>query len=431
MMAMLEAFSPPPLLLIEAGSISEYTKEQESNMQSLSLCLHYCQSVVSLSSGSGNFTTTEGGFGKFVAALVRKGKRFYFTPFTEHEFSLYNDRFLKHQGISYKNLTNYNPLLLDALKDVEENESALSIINEIVRKYFASILETLKATNFEWVQDTLDMDLEMLYNASNKFELPKDRLDDYTESWVCAESITYIRKQSDSSFVLDINFPTYFESLRKILYECRDKIEVRSPIIDGLYFEAKVCRRIFELDIVYSKKSESLASQSDLKVLRATFSQHIDHDSGSAVQGLLDGVVHHLRPFHPVIDAVAYAKIDDIPWLFLIQVSTSDYKTHLTKSGVNDLKNTVQGCEKAAADESTTWLQYYQQRVPEEVSATCRHMYVYVSPKEFIEPKAEQLLCTYDLRSNSEEIIDNIYFGCILKDSESARKIDSFAQDFS
>ena len=33
------------------------------------------------------------------------------------------------------------------------------------------------------------------------------------------------------------------------------------------------------------------------------------------VPGLADGILYHLRPGHPVIDAVAFVKVDDTPWL--------------------------------------------------------------------------------------------------------------------
>ncbi len=87
--------------------------------------------------------------------------------------------------------------------------------------------------------------------------------------------------------------------MREMLFDHKNEegIKVHCATIIGMYFEAEICERIRKVDIMYSKK--------DLKVMTAAFTTHVIHSSDSPVKGLLDGVVYHWRPFHPVLDDVA------------------------------------------------------------------------------------------------------------------------------
>ena len=141
---------------------------------------------------------------------------------------------------------------------------------------------SLEKTEFKWVKKSLNVSLEMLYFAANREKkIPENRFLDYTGSWVHAENITYISEESDDFFMLAINFPTYFWHLREVLYDCRNnqKIRIHSPAIDKMYFEANICGCINDVDIMYSMKDESIATQSDVNTLKATFTIFIDHIS--------------------------------------------------------------------------------------------------------------------------------------------------------
>ena len=425
------------------GAVSTYNEDMKTSFRSFySSVIHSCQVVVSFSSGSNNFINPRGDFMRVLFDMKLKSVTVNLIPFTENEFQKFSEKFPfsssnDFKEIDYKHLTNYNPLLLTLIRREQQKEMAASIINETVKQFFANIMSSLKRTEFEWVKKSLNVSLEMLYLAANREKIPMHRFLHYTGSWVHAENITYISEKSDDFFMLGVNFPTYFKALREVLYDCKknEKVRIHSPAIDGMHFEANICGRINDVDIVYSKKDESIATQPDVEPLKATFNIFIDHVSDTPVIGLLDGVLHHLRPFHPVLDAVAYVNIKDNPWLFLIQVSLSEYKSHRSK--ISDLTNKIQGIEKETnlkeskkkkeTEPDCTWLEYYRQQLPENVSSQCKCMYLYISPENFVEPDTRQSLRDYDLR-NSDKSVD-VYFGCIMKGSGSAEFVKQVADN--
>lgn len=190
-------------------------------------------------------------------------------------------------------------------------------------------------------------------------------------------------------------------------------IKMHSSIIAGFRFESLICTGIDRLDVLFSRRDEALSNQPDGENVVFRFKSHISkQDSNLPVtQRLMDGTLVYLRPGHPVMDAVAYIKVDGMPWLLFIQVSLSEYGNH--KSQAKDLCNQVTGCEKR--EERCTWIEYYRSRLPESVKDSARLMYVYISPKNLVEGSTETLK-NYGLRDQGNDI----YFGMFLNNSESA-----------
>ena len=102
---------------------------------------------------------------------------------------------------------------------------------------------------------------------------------------------------------------------------------VNSAIIHGWKFEQETCEKIPLFEVCYG--SENKVGKT------CTLDVQVRTDMGldEPVRELKLGVLYHLRPFHPVIDAVGYLESQDKqPWLVLVQVSLLDYVQHTSKA---------------------------------------------------------------------------------------------------
>lgn len=116
------------------------------------------QVVVSLSSGSGIFTSAKGMFRKILGSTVQ---RIDFIPFNEEEFQHYkelNPGMYNLRDEVYRSLTNYNPLLLSVVSDKSESAAKDDVKRE-VRDVVDHIVEK---NDFKSVEDTLPKSMEML-----------------------------------------------------------------------------------------------------------------------------------------------------------------------------------------------------------------------------------------------------------------------------
>lgn len=145
--------------------------------------------------------------------------------------------------------------------------------------------------------------------------------------WIAGENITYIKEITTQYFKIAVNFPTIYHH---ILHSHR--IPIENPIVQEYLFEYAVCSNIERVEVAYCKQDERVALS-----CKFSFSAHVE--MCTAVKQLNRGTLYHLRPEHPVIDAVGYVKVDGQPWLLMIQVSLSQYKQHDSKAG--DLMNRV------------------------------------------------------------------------------------------
>jgi hypothetical protein len=413
------------LLLVELGSINVYTSEQKAVLPQLLPHLANVQSVISLSSGCSNFTGSSGDFGRTLSSMLRGcAEKIHFVPFTDKEFTIMSKLYPRQYPLpiaTYKHLTQFNPLLLVNIAGSDELHAVCEVEKQ-VKNLIADIIKSLSKEAFVyWIKKSIPESINMLIYAANGMMISKSTSYlQYYGTWLHAENITYVCKESTDEFMLAINFPTCFNHLLQILYDRRAQadVSIRSAIIDELYFERDICTTIKQLDVLYSQKDEAVASQSDLKTIVFKFKSYVSNQvSNSPVKCLPEGVLYFLRSFHPVIDAVAHVRVGNTPWLVLIQVSLSDYRNHESK--INDLKKEITGCEKYRVSEEINWLDYYRNQVPEVGREGLMCVYVYVSPKDFIEPDATTNLVSYNLR-RKEEHNDDAFFGLILKDSESA-----------
>jgi hypothetical protein len=410
---------------MELGNISEFSPSDKENFEFAFHFLKRCQLVLSLSSGSYQFSDVSSTFSKQLKTIQRKCYVIEFSPFTMDEFKVYKeecpDLFPLEIGV-YKSITNFNPLLLNAIEKVKVDSEATSEVTSVVNSYISGILKTLFQSKFVWLKEGMS---NMLMYAMNETELNYDAYYlDYTKTWLHAEKITYIKHRDEQSnkLVLALNFPTCYGVLMSTLKNLCDRKELllHNAIIDEYYFERAICTSIDRLDVAYSKKDKAPAEQSDLDTVVFKFKSHVSHaETNLPVRGLLDGVLYYLRPCHPVIDAVAYIEMAESPWLVLIQVSLSDYKSHSSK--LCDLKNSLTGVEKSLNNGPNSWLEYYRSFIPESKREDCKCVYVYVSPKEYI-GKTVYDIEHYNLR-RLESQLQGVYFGLILKDTDSANFI--------
>jgi hypothetical protein len=386
------------------------------------------QCVISSSSGRGEFIPWTGDLGRVIKSIVLYAKMIEFVPFIHKEFEAYKEVFAGSYELKdeeYYELTHYNPSLLAAVGGLNL-EAATARVNEVVRKTVDGYLSSLRANKFALIQRSLPSSINMLVCAANNISLlVKPNMTEYKFTWVHAESMTYISNLTDKEFTLSMNFPTCYNILLEMLCENRNEngIKVHSSIIDGFRFEVLICSAISRLDILYSKKDGLLGRQPDGKSIVFQFESQISMQESALpfVNRLMNGTLVHLRPCHPVMDAVAYITKEDIPWLLFVQVSLSEYDDH--KSKAMDVYNEVQGCERNTEHCSKwtgkmTWIDYYCSLLPEDVQPNVQLMYVYISPKNFVEGSVETLkqYTLRDLNSNARQV----FLGMIQNSSDSA-----------
>ena len=396
-----------------------------------------------------------------------------FIPFTQQEFELFKKTVVgtRQKVLSQEEtvrLTNYNPLLLSKITSLpfEKPRGAINKIKTVIRDAVADILCSLKANKFDWISESLPKSMDMLIKAANGVKLTENEYDEYLQTWIHAEHITFISKRYERGYLLEMNFPTCYRELLKMLHRHKNVENVRkhSHIIDGAYFEDDFCSQVKTLDVIYSRKEEGMSAQDDLKSITFSFTASVSLTFGSPLKAVAEGILYQLRPCHPVIDAVAYVKVEKIQWLLLIQVSLSAYDKHGSK--VQDLKNYVIGCEtnppkedkpkptKAGNPEKTgkpgkplrkprktepkrkrckknddptkiNWINYYSKMVPQEQDMTLQIMYIYISPRTFGEKVPASPVTNYILRSSTNpDERQIVFFGLALQGSPSANFIN-------
>ena len=94
----------------------------------------------------------------------------------------------------------------------------------------------------------------------------------------------------------------------------------------------------------------------------------------------------------------------------LIQISMSTYQTHRSKA--QNVKDFVNGAEKAICSIQYTWLSYYQKLV---LDVSFKYLYVYVSPKQLLQSgeNPSSLLQDTGIYSRTKDL----YLGLIPKTS--------------
>ena len=152
--------------------------------------------------------------------------------------------------------------------------------------------------------------------------------------------------------------------------------KINCSIVHGLNFEAAVCGRLWLLNVCFGNSSKAESSRS------FTFESTSRVTEQKPLKELKEGVLYHLRPFHPMIDAVAYVHDKHVrggdekeAWLLLIQVSLSSYScSHMHTSKAKDLLKPPTGCEQS--ENCLSWIQYYRNCIPVDREEDVNVMYV-------------------------------------------------------
>ena len=84
------------------------------------------------------------------------------------------------------------------------------------------------------------------------------------------------------------------------------------------------------------------------------------------------------------------------------------------KSKAKNLYDKVNGCEVNEVTQCPTWIDYYFSLLPEGGKAIARLMYIYISPKNFVESNFETLK-EYSLQGEGNSNPRNVLFGMIVK----------------
>ena len=198
--------------------------------------------------------------------------------------------------------------------------------------------------------------------------------------------------------------------------------DYESMAVDDYYFEVAVCDHIAELEVCYQNvnQPESLC--------KFVFEDRVNLKVSEPAKKLKMGVLYHLRPCHPVVDAVAYVYDQDgKPWLLLIQMSIFTYSSCKFdyRSEVKRLLQKPSGCEVVCDKQSVNWIQYYRHCVDKEVQGDVNVMYIilYLSPQEFIETgELADTLKKFRVLSH----LTDFFFGLVMKSSKSASFVSQF-----
>ena len=192
---------------------------------------------------------------------------------------------------------------------------------------------------------------------------------------------------------------------------CKSKVDFKSAIVDGLFFEDAICKKINTLDIKYSKTDDSIKP--------ANFKIIAHSEEMTALQIIHPNILYHLRDFHPTIDAIGcFTDEEGVKWLVVIQISLSTYNKHKSKAA--DLFKDTVGSEKTI-DASCTLLDYYRNRIHGVTDSNeIKCMYVYISPKEFFSQiNPSDILGEPGISSRMKDL----YFGLVLEHSDTGQFI--------
>ena len=427
-----------PILLVDLSSWTAAELDTHEQVKRLlaNACLEGVTTVVATSSGNMNFRPLQPSTSAYsIAKRIKNYTKLAFLPFSNEEANVYLslsvDKFkylraeaedavqeLKEDAVQeLKELTNYNPLLLEACRNVKDFASAIENVEFHVRSFSDGVFRTLKNANFMWIASTVKFSRYMLYCAANGINVEQTEHSRYNTCWLASEGITYIAREGDSEFELALNFPLILSPIREMLQARDYTSELQlNMIIRGYRFESAVLNKLDGNDIAISYSKEGETPTGDT----FKFDVMVPLRPGKPLRKMNRGVLYYLREQHPVIDAVAIVVKEDNVWLLMIQVSLSQYKDHRSKAA--HLLKHITSPEKNDKNTSLNWLEYYKNlgdcsRVKNKTNKT---MYVYVSPNEIdIDENPHVILGDAGVSSNTKDM----YFGVILRNSKTHQEI--------
>ena len=392
---------PDCLILIELDRFTRLSTDDQAYIGDiLAFRADGIRYVVSLSSGGGTFLPTSlKSFKNFVTYSILPSTTIQFLPFNEDEArALINDssEINKYplEFDFYLHLTNLNPSLLSVCYGCDQ-QLAIAEVSSLVKKCANEFEYSLRVNDFKWMQASLEISRRFLSHAYNKESIPKSLYGQYEKSYLSSENITYIVHEDKEFFRLAVNYPPVYDLLidtfKGIMRHVKRMPECNKRVLQGHYFESLVCEKIKKFHLHYQNcKTNSFG---DFEF------QHYDKNKGKLpVKTLMKQVLYHLRPFHPVVDAVGYTEDSKgNKWLLLIQVSLSTYSDH--KSKASNLLDPLKGPERdihiqRGADPVNNWIDYYRGCIVNETERTeAKVMYIYISPEEFFSTDAAGKVC--------------------------------------
>jgi hypothetical protein len=355
--------------------------------------------VVAASSGAG-WTTgsqnlTEQKIGDFLSGVGSSFQLIVSQNFTRNEA----DVFIGEYMIDSKKLdeacieANNNPRILrtfahtcpvSALRNpTAKYLQCLRTYRRNMRNLVADLILVMKRKEFD---RNLRESVMWLENARHGVSVPMDQFQQYQESYLACENLTYACTSEDT-FEIKLHIPDVYDC---VVDELRDKYKKRDTEV---YSIPLVRGYIFENEFLSSKKLHEtpltvLAVNVDTSVpFEFNFPSLIPSNSqlsGPLKTKLEERRVYYLRKRHPAIDAVVCIETTDEDTrkcLLLLQVSISPYKEYTSKG--KDIRKTIPTMEKGEGSIA----EYYQKLCGD--IADDRVIYVYVSPKETSPPSHE------------------------------------------
>ena len=465
--AVMRAFAKKDLIVLTLIDFSNLCSSSDiSLLMRIKTCCTFDHSVViSMSSGQGIYSQALPKEIQKFAMNMRALRSVELRPFDDDEANVFIDSVpgfrerIQNQE-ELKILTGYNPLLLSICSSLEASDWQ-DKVELYVESYAQSLLEVLSDDALALLIGNLHNSLYCLYCAYNEILQPNSV---FKNTWIYREYIVYIvSRTEEGQTLLAVNFPTIYPHLMIALKQKKGRLgDVSTPIIDGYYFEQMFCERVEKFQVCY-------ANQNDQNPIVRTLKININKSVETAVSNLCVGVLYHLRPMHPVIDAVGVLQDESgSHHLAMIQVSLSPYEKHNSKAG--DLLNVVTGLESHCSKSKCTWLAYYTELAekviappsgsggtpppttpstgsggtlpptapPSGSSDTCpptvselKRLYIYVSPKNIyrIDVNTGESPCSILADNSVRSRTKDFYLGLVVSNSPTADLVTNITSE--
>ena len=274
--------------------------------------------------------------------------------FTDDEISVYVSEYKVDKATLDSEVAGSdNPLILSYFQNTHNSKDrffeGFEKLQDFVRRLTHDLIESMKTKVFT---ATLVECHKWLVHAVQETPIPISEKKNYWKSYAQKENLTSVRDENNKQFSLKLHFPEFYAAF---VSELRDQFEDN---VDDVCQLSLVQGFMFEKKFLQHRELHSLAIEvRNVQYPRKTFTfsnlSPAIHQQNDALKSLIPDQLYHLRPGHPVIDAVCFATgSNHEQYLLLIQASLSTYADHHSKAC--DIRKNIVSKEKVVNEAAKT-----------------------------------------------------------------------------